>query len=345
MLIAKTTPFPDPHMRRLTLITLILFALPALPASAWNSPGHIIVALIAYDELDPDTRTQALDLIRSHPRFRQHFENSMPRELASGDALDRDQWLFAHAATWPDQVRDAKRGVDHQDVTQFNRPYWHFINEPVFLNENERRLLMPEISVNRRRDPPDDPDDANMNVIQALKNSTKIVADKTALAEKRSIHLCWLMHLAGDSHQPLHSAALFTTHRFRSGDRGGNYLQFAHGWNLHAFWDEQVSNDEPFETLRILATDLGQNKKLQAAGQSAATKLDPGQWLDESFAIANQYAYTPEVLEKIAAREGHSHLGPLDLAPKYKTDAEEVVERRAVEAGHRLAATIKQSLQ
>ncbi len=62
-------------------------------------------------------------------------------------------------------------------------------------------------------------------------------------------------------------------------------------------------------------------------------------------ALAKRYAYTKEVLAKVAAREGHSHLGPLDLPPNYKIDAETVAERRAVEAGHRLAGAIQQVLQ
>jgi hypothetical protein len=305
----------------------------------------MIVALIAYDQMDPALRTKVVDLIKSHPRYKEHFESAMPREVSRGDERDKDQWLIAYAATWADQVRTAKGGVNHQDVSAYSRPWWHFVNEPVFLNDDERRLLQGEIHTNRRRDPPQDPDDANMNIIQALKNSAHIVRDASATKEKRAVHLCWVMHLTGDSHQPLHSAALYTTHRFRGGDHGGNYLDMAHAWDLHGFWDEQISTDEPFETLRILATDLDQNRKLQAAGKQAATTLDPGKWIDESFELANKYGYTKEVLKKVADREGHSHLGPLDLPPNYKTDAEEVSERRAVEAGFRLADAIKQMLQ
>lgn len=326
----------------LSSLLILAFA----PSSfAWNSPGHMIVALIAYDQMDPTTRAKAIELIRAHPRFNDHFQSAMPREVSRGDDRDKDQWLLAYAATWADKVRDAKGGVNHQDVSQFNRPWWHFINEPIFLSDDERRQLQGEIHTNRRRDPPQDSDDANMNIIQALNNSVQIVRDKNAPPEKRSVHLCWVLHLVGDSHQPLHSAALYTTHRFRRGDHGGNFMAFQHNWDLHAFWDEQISNDEPFETLRILATDLDQNRKLQAAGREAATTLDPGKWIDESFELAKRYGYTQEVLKKVADREGHSHLGTLDLPPNYKADAEEVAERRAVEAGYRLASTIQQMLQ
>jgi hypothetical protein len=153
-----------------------------------------------------------------------------------------------------------------------------------------------------------------------------------------------VLHLTGDSHQPLHSAALFTTHRFRKGDHGGNYIPFQHDFDLHGFWDEQISNDEPYETLRSIATDLGRNPKLQAVGKKAAATLDPGKWIDESNEIAKRNGYTPEVLKKVGDREGHSHLGPLELSAQYKSQAEDIAERRAVEAGYRLAAAIHDML-
>ncbi len=325
-------------------ILLIGSLLLSSTANAWNSPGHRIIALIAYDQLDPAVRAKAVELLRSHPRFSQHFQSEMPREIARADRAKQDEWIFAHAATWPDQVRSAKGGVDHQDVSQFNRPWWHFVNEPIFLSDDERQKLQGEIRANRRRDPPQENDEPNMNVIQAIKNSTRILRDNSAPVEKRAIHLCWLLHLTGDAHQPLHSAALYTTHRFRDGDHGGNYVEYEHQWDLHGFWDEQISTDEPFLTARILATDLGNNATLKAAGQAASKSLDAGQWIDESFAIAKQHAYTPEVLKKVADREGHSRLGPLDLSPQYKVDAADIAERRAVEAACRLAKTLEQLL-
>jgi hypothetical protein len=334
-----------PRRIRLVVATCICSVTLANTAAAWNSPGHMIIALIAYDQMNDATRAKALELLRAHPRFDDHFQSYMPREVARGEQRDKDRWIFAYAATWPDVVREAKGGVNHQDVSQYSRPFWHYVNEPVFLNDEERRQLQGEIRVNRRRDPPQDPDDKEMNIIQALKNSARIVRDSSAPKESRGVHLCWILHLTGDSHQPLHSCALFTTHRFRAGDHGGNYLELQHDWKLHGFWDDQISTDEPYETLRILAADVGQNRKLQAAGKQAAATLDAGKWIDESFELANRHGYTKEVLQKVAEREGHSHLGPLDLTPAYKIEAEKVAERRSMEAGYRLAAAIEQMLQ
>src|SRR4051794_13070291 len=334
------------HRRGLIFLCVIFFAqVVGSAAMAWNSPGHEIIALIAYQHLDDATRIKAVELLRAHPRFHDHFESFMPREISRGNANDQDRWLFAHAATWPDLVRTSKGAVNRQDVSAYSRPWWHFINEPVFLNDEERRQLEREIKVNRRREPPQSDDDEYMNIVQAIKNSARIVRDASAPKEKRSVHLCWILHLVGDSHQPLHSVALYTTHRFRGGDHGGNYLDYQHSWDLHGFWDEQISTDEPYETHHVLALDLDRNKKLAEFGKKAAAVLEADAWIDESVELAKRNAYTKEVLGKVAAREGHSHLGPLDLPATYKIEAETVAERRAVEAGHRLAGAVQKVLQ
>jgi hypothetical protein len=321
---------------------------------AWNSPGHEIIALVAYEHLDEGTRAKAIELLRAHPRFQEHFQSVMPRDVSRGKVRDQDQWLFAYAATWPDRVRQSSGGVNRQDVSQYSRPYWHFIDQPIYLNDEERQQLEHNLTVNLRREAPQTDDDENMNIVQAIKNSARIVRDASAPKEKRSVHLCWMLHLVGDSHQPLHSAELFTTHRFPGGDHGGNYLEIEHQWKLHAFWDDQISGDssreessfrtEPFKPLRALAMDLNHNQKLADVGRKAAATLEVDKWIDESFELARQYAYTKEVLQKVAAREGHTHLGPLDLSESYKSDAEAVSEQRAIEAGYRLAGALQKAL-
>ena len=254
----------------------LLSLLTAAPALAWNPSGHETIALIAYGQLNDATKAQAIALLKAHPRLREHFAFTQRREVGRESEAQQDEWLFAFASTWPDIVRDAKDGVSRGDVQKYNRSWWHFVDLPVFLNEAEQKQLAPHVKVNLRRDAPDDRDDPNMNVIQAIKNSSRIVSDSSAPAELRSIHLCWLLHLVGDAHQPLHSTALFTSQRFPEGDHGGNYLDIEHDYNLHAFWDDQVSTEKPYQTIRRLAHDVARNSELAAAGAKATATLDPG---------------------------------------------------------------------
>jgi hypothetical protein len=80
------------------LIAFVVLLLLAAPVLAWNSQGHQIVALIAYDQLQPQTRAKVLDLIRKHPRFEQHFTNDMPDEVWKGSVAEKDGWIFGQAA-------------------------------------------------------------------------------------------------------------------------------------------------------------------------------------------------------------------------------------------------------
>src|SRR5262245_6176059 len=107
-------------------------------AHAWNSSGHMIIALVAWDHMDDATRTKAVELLRAHPRFHDHFQSFMPREVQRGSESEQGRWIFTHAATWPDLVRDAKGVVNREDVRLYSRPWWHFIDMPVYLNDDER---------------------------------------------------------------------------------------------------------------------------------------------------------------------------------------------------------------
>jgi hypothetical protein len=305
----------------------------------------MIVAIVAYEEMNEPTRAKALDLLRAHPRCEDHFEREMPREVQRLSDADKDQWIFAHSSTWPDLVRSQGRNVTRDDVTKYSRPFWHYINQPVFLSDTERRQLEPQLKLYINRRPPEELDDELMNVIQAVKNSERIVGNASTPVADRSVHLCWITHLTGDSHQPLHSAALFTARRFRGGDKGGNDLAIEHDWPLHAFWDDQVCSEDEFTTLQILARQLHANPKQAEAGRNAAAaSLDIEKWIDESFELAISNTYTPEVLEKVAAREERTHLAPLDLPPEYRSNAESIAERRAAEAGFRLARLLEKLL-
>src|SRR5207248_1080686 len=80
------------------------------------------------------------------------------------------------------------------------------------------------------------------NILCALKQRANDLQTRTAAAEDRAVAVCWIFHLVGDIHQPLHNVAYFSSDpAFVEGDRGGNKFGVrADGrkWNLHAFWDD-----------------------------------------------------------------------------------------------------------
>ena len=50
-------------------LTLLLTLLLPLPAAAWNSAGHRLIAAIAWDQLDEQTRFAVTELLRQHPDY------------------------------------------------------------------------------------------------------------------------------------------------------------------------------------------------------------------------------------------------------------------------------------
>ena len=84
----------------------------------------------------------------------------------------------------------------------------------------------------------------------------------TAAAEDKAVAICWIFHLVGDIHQPLHNAAYFSSEEgFRQGDQGGNRFGVkinGRKWKLHAFWDDLLGEDAAYwdDSARTSAADI-----------------------------------------------------------------------------------------
>jgi hypothetical protein len=113
---------------------LILILLPT-PSFAWNSLGHKVVAEIAWRQLTPEQRTSIADIIRRHPRFDADFAPKMEGD----DKATQDEWIFQHAATWPDQIRKNK---------QYDHPSWHYIDLRFYLDASDHGAFEGKLPVN-----------------------------------------------------------------------------------------------------------------------------------------------------------------------------------------------------
>ncbi|WP_197525851.1 S1/P1 nuclease [Pseudobythopirellula maris] len=310
-------------------------------AHAWNGPGHQTIDLVAWSQLAEADQAAAIDLLRDHPRFEQHFLGSMPSNVWAGSDAEIDAWIFAHAGTWPDQVRSARGQVTRDDVRRYGRSTWHYVNLWVFLSDSDRDALAGKLTNNRETEPTDDRDDRNQNVVQAIGNSLRIIDDPATDRQAKAVSLCWFLHLAGDVHQPLHSSALYSVGRFPAGDRGGNSIPVrGHGGDLHALWDRAIlPRRTDFNRVRKEALDLVQEHA--ESGKAAAAELEPKQWAVDSWRLARAMVYTDAVLAPITAADGSPRLHKLELPTKYLRDAGITSKHRAVQAGYRIAETLK----
>jgi len=320
------------------VLTSFLIAWPASPASAWGPGGHKVVANIAFDRVDPATRKSIVNVISKHPDFDKRFASRMPDDIKNGNADDRDRWIFLQAAIWPDLVRP-------------NPPYhkesWHFINLPFFLTAHDKAVLEDTIKPNVSMTLPNPLKDTDqLNCVQAFKLAERTLTDADSTDEEKAISFCWLLHIAGDIHQPLHSTSLITRGRFHTseGDRGGNGIKVKQGRNLHSYWDGLLGGDQSLNDIRGRAAAILADADMKKSADKAAGELDIVAWVNESNKIAKTFAYDELILKEVAAREADSShpLHKVDLPAEYLKEAGRIAQRRVAEAGYRLAEILKQ---
>ncbi|MEJ1966653.1 MAG: S1/P1 nuclease [Gammaproteobacteria bacterium] len=303
------------------LLSCLLFGLPGY-AFAWDSFGHMVVASVAWQNLDAPTRDKVITLLKKNPDYDRWIKNV--------SAANRDEYAFMEAATWADDIKSdsahtddndtpagphAARNVGYADILRHR--YWHYIDFP-FSPDNT---------------PLGAPDPVNLQTqIHAFRLKLK---SSTASASLRSCDLVWLLHLVGDAHQPLHSTSRFTA-ALPMGDHGGGGVQVCPSscsttakQALHTFWDDQPGTGNDRRKAHLAAMNL------PAANPAAAAAIDDEQkWLEESFELAKNDVYVAPV------KNGK---GPYALSAAYNAHAKQVAQQRLALAGARLARVIEES--
>ena len=284
------------------LAAFILVVAP--PAYAWGNQGHMATGLITYDLLaarDP-TAIAAVDALMANHPDRARFDKA----LAGLEGPARQRRLFALIARWPDDMR----------ATRYNHTHWH----------HELRVVAGWTAFRGPRLGEAD---------HAALSSMALLRDTKADPGRRAIALCWLLHVVGDMHQPLHAGHLMNG-RFPFTDLAGTL-----GWvrpatgaapeKLHHFWD--TAADRPGDELagaEALALAIERDPPRDTAG-TGDFKADYAGWVRESEQLAATTAYRGAAL-------GESHR-PQDapvLPPDYVADARALSERRLGQAAERL---------
>jgi hypothetical protein len=287
-------------------------------AHAWNKPGHMVVAAIAYRELQRTNNQAVIDKViaglKKHPDYDRRFAS----KLSSVRPEDQDLYLFMLAARWADDIKDHQPADDDKKA--------HFIDTP----------FVPPGLTGVAIAPPD-----NDNIVSKFKNQSDIIRNGGGDAAKAKA-LTWLLHLAGDSHQPLHAVTMFT-HDFTppQGDRGGNEVfvkveENSHTINLHAYWDGAILGSDHFQSVRNRALGLIGRPDMRRNTFPQLSSGTVDQWVAESFEMAKTVAYRNGEIEG----SGDSHDGQL-LPSDYPSTAKGVAERQVVLAGYRLADLLR----
>jgi hypothetical protein len=324
-----------------SLILLSLWLASPARALAWHHAGHMTIAKIAYQELSAPQKIAIAKVLKAHPHYARYLIDERPAEVSEGE------WAFMRAAVWPDWVRPDWPRIfklnprpDGEEVARkYNRGTWHYINFPIVVAED------PPVTAPKNLPPPDyDSKGEPGHVLSALQKSMTMLRAADMSDECKAIYLCWLLHLAGDLHQPLHASTLISR-QFPYGDQGGNLflVSVQNGGpavNLHFFWDALLFGPEAsFKDIEAKAEELRRTPELQ---RDKLPELGSGgfkAWADESFELARKVAYRDGRLQgrrakgKADLKEIKAPLIPEDYAPA----AARVASRRMVLAGYRIA--------
>jgi hypothetical protein len=323
--ILSTAPYPihpekqkkPMKLHRLSLALAAAGLAWSTPAHAWDELGHRVVARIAWDHMTPAARQNSIRLLQAAPPA-SGIALLMPQ---TGTMEERQREWFVQTAVWSDMIRDR----DHVG-SRYAHSDWHYVN------------FFWEVGPNGQ---PRDRDDLPRagELLNQMQRISQSLGSASVPDSAQAIDLAWLLHLGGDSHQPLHNNARITAED-PEGDRGGNSFRLAGLYpfnNLHAYWDALVGFAVPWG-----ADDRTEADYVGTIAQTVARRwpqarmrgqILPGQfeqWSREGVRIAQRTAYdTPR---NQPARPG------------YRSAAWRAAEPRVALAGYRLADLLNQRL-
>lgn len=302
------------------------------PAFAWNSFGHMVVASIAYRNLDPQTQARVNSLLMLNPYYATQWAAMIPPGVSTDD---RKRMIFMLAATWPDAIKgdpnyhddgeeggnrpsgpEARRNTGYDDLNRHK--YWHFIDVPFSQDGTDvSAVAIPTPNAETQ--------------IAAFRETLHSASASEAL---KSYDLVWLLHVIGDVHQPLHCVTRVSKEH-PQGDSGGN-TEILCGVDhepcvgkLHAFWDNILGTSDSVGAADQYAAEL------HAPAVSRADVADVNTWIRVNAALARSDVYVDPVTNGD---------GPFRATPAYTEAAKELARRQVALAGARLAAVLEEAL-
>jgi S1/P1 Nuclease len=243
----------------------------------------------------------------------QNVQNSTQEKL---------KWLLSHhpdpcvktlsdAAIWPDVIKNEAHPF-HDQV----RSDWHFQNRAV-------------------GDPARAVKDTG-KLVEQIHRQVSDLANRRLPPSERAIALCWVVHLIGDIHQPLHNTNLYNE-TFPKGDRGGNDFLILLGTKplpLHMLWDSVGGRFlEPVSAIR------------QASYLRWFQEDCPPESLAQELSVMDAQTWSDEGLE-LSRSDVYPGLSPgVGMPPDRLQSALDISKVRVTLAGYRLAKVLDACLR
>lgn len=309
---------------RIVLLTVV-FAAFSTSVFAWDDVGHKISAYIAWEQMTPKARERAIKILLAAPEDSQlstfFISDSRPEAI-------RQRELFMIASYWPDIVRDRKFPVRNE---KYHRGTWHY-KDNFWKEVNGAVVPVTDLPV------------AAENSIERLTYFDALLRDPAKADPEKAIAIAWILHVGGDTHQPLHCTSRVTDLEPK-GDQGGNLFlleprdpnkQFAE--SLHWFWDSVIRYNEPRVGSELecdnaylikMAKKIMKKHPVSKIGDLKLGKFED--WRMEGYEIATTKVYKGVTREQTPPAS-------------YKKWAYGVGQQRIALAGYRLGAMFNQAL-
>lgn len=303
--------------RRVVMCALVWLQLAGL-CHAWSRPGHELVAHLAWNRLDEETRSRLFIILRAHPSF-----PVWEKEAVAAAVADWRAYVVGRAAVWPDDIK--RRSSDNPFRVEPDQVHsdWHYIDQRISFDGT------------RVTEPP------TPNAVTALARCEATLRRPGATRRERAEAICWILHLVGDLHQPLHCVER-VSRALPGGDQGGNLWAVCRPEgrviNLHALWDGLVVH---------ASTDVpARARALEGGGRPKFCGGDSTVWITEGKKLAVTQVYCEGAVPGAVITDP-KHL-PREVEPlsaHYVAQAESVAMRRMLVGGVRLAVMLDRLLR
>ena len=329
--------------RLMEIIGVVAFSAFASSVQAWDHPGHMTTAEIAYSEIEqarPDLIEKIGMLFLAHP-------DPAPFWVAAGEAKgdERVRRMFLECARWPD---DSK-------FTNNDRLTWHSARWAVLTEDAPPQA---KAAVEARKGKP------YGQGLESLALSYGMLWNPESSPTERAWALCWFMHVMGDLHQPMHVSDLYSQ-EFPAGNMAGSmgYVMdpvTESPITLHILWDSNALRVPTVEAVDQHAQAFIKKYPRSTLPELKAHPIsEPNffrEWAKESHQIAVDWAFdvemaidpdknqTSEQLVKKMINFILNGVSPVDDAPElpagYWEKLQDTTEKRITLAGYRLADLI-----
>ena len=309
-------------------------------AHAWDHPGHMITANIAYSEVErarPDLIDKIGLLFMAHP-------DAAPFWVAAGAAKGKEavRRKFVECARWADDTKFSPN----------DRPVWHTARWAIVAKDAPPEAKAAAAAKHGK---------PVGQALDGLKLNFATLKNHESTNLERALAMCWVFHIVGDIHQPMHVSDLYSKD-FPAGNAAAtmSYIEdpvTKKPMPLHVLWDTNALRIPSLEEVdRHTAAFIKKYPRSFFPELKAHPVSDPNafeEWAKESHQVAVDWAYKLQTLpdpdkgqdaDKLMKNmvkfilTGESHVKQAPKLPAgYWEKLQATAERRITLAGYRIA--------